>query len=158
REIPGVSDIEHLVELPRLVRLCAARHGSTLNVAALARDAGLPERTVHRYLGALEAVFLIRRVPAWAGYLQSREVRAPKLYVNDSGLAASLRGAAPESLSKPEQAQGGEGPLLEGFVLGEVERQAAWSEVQPRVLHFRDRNGVEVDLVLEADDGSVVGI
>jgi len=158
REVPGVSDIERLAELPRLVRLCAARHSSTLNVAALARDAGLPERTTHRYLDALEAVFLIRRIPAWTANLTSREARAPKLFLTDSGLAASLRGASTESLARPEQAQGAEWSLLEGFVVGEVERQTTWSEVQPRVHHFRDRNDSEVDVVLEADDGGVVGI
>lgn len=158
REIPGVADVERLAELPRLVRLCAARQGAPLNVAALSRDAGLPERTTHRYLDALEAVFLIRRIPPWAGSLTAREVRAPKLYVTDSGLAANLRGASPESLSVPQTAQGADGPLLEGFVIGELQRQAAWSEAQPRVHHYRDRNGLEVDAVLESDEGSVVGI
>lgn len=158
REIPGVADIERLAELPRLVRLCAARQGVPLNVAALSRDAGLPERTTHRYLDALEAVFLIRRIPPWAGSLTAREARAPKLYVTDSGLAATLRGATPESLAAPGTAQGADGPLLEGFVVSELLRQTAWSEAQPRVHHFRDRNGLEVDVVLEADQGSVVGI
>lgn len=158
REIPGVADVERLAELPRLVRLCAARHGTTLNVAALARDAGLPERTTHRYLDALEAVFLVVRIPAWAGSLTAREARAPKLFISDSGLAASLRGASPQSLASPELAQGADGPVIEGFVVGELMRQAAWSEVQPRLHHFRDRNGLEVDVVLEADDGAIVGV
>ncbi len=158
REIPGVADVERLAELPRLVRLCAARHGSPLNVAALARDAGLPERTTHRYLDALEAVFLIRRIPSWGGSLTAREARAAKLFLTDSGLAADLRGAAAEALATPGTAQGADGPLIVGFVVGELLRQAAWSKVQPRLHHFRDRNGLEVDVVLEADDGSVVGI
>ena len=158
REIPGVADIERLAELPRLVRLCAARQAAPLNVAALSRDAGLPERTTHRYLDALDAVFLVRRIPSWAGSLTAREARAPKLYVTDSGLAATLRGATPESLAAPGTAQGADGPVLEGFVVGELVRQTAWSEAQPRVYHFRDRNGLEVDVVLESDQGDVVGV
>lgn len=158
REIPCVADVERLAELPRLVRLCAARHGSPLNVAALARDAGLPERTTHRYLDALEAVFLIRRIPSWSGSLTAREARAAKLYVTDAGLAADLRGATAKSLVEPTTAHGADGALLEGFVVGELLRQAAWSKVQPRLYHFRDRNGLEVDVVLESDDGAVVGV
>jgi predicted AAA+ superfamily ATPase len=42
--------------------------------------------------------------------------------------------------------------------VGELLRQAAWSKVQPRIHHFRDRNGLEVDVVLESDDGAVVGV
>ena len=158
REIPGVADVERLGELPRLLRLCAARQAAPLNVAALSRDAGLPERTTHRYLDALEAVFLIRRIPSWAGSLTAREARSPKLYVADSGLTANLRGASAEALASPATARGADGPLLEGFVVGELLRQATWSDTQPRVYHFRDRNGLEVDAVLESDEGSVVGV
>ncbi len=153
-----MADVERLAELPRLMRLCAVRHGSPLNVAALARDAGMPERTTHRYLDALEAVFLIRRIPSWGGSLTAREARTAKLYVTDSGLAADLRGAAAKALAEPTTAHGADGALLEGLVVGELLRQAAWSKVQPRIHHFRDRNGLEVDVVIESDDGAVVAV
>lgn len=158
REVRDVSDLAWLGELPRLMRLVAARHASVLNVADLARDAGLPPRTVHRYIDVLEAVFLIRRVPAWSRNLTSKEARAAKVFVADSGLAAYLRGASPESLVNPEVARGADGPILEGFAVGEIRRQIAWSETQPSLHHFRDRQGIEVDVILEADDGRVAGI
>jgi hypothetical protein len=61
-------------------------------------------------------------------------------------------------LSTPETAQGLEGPLLEGFVAEEVRRQLTWSQERAELMHYRDRDGREVDLLLESPDGRVAGI
>ena len=119
----------------------AARQATVLNVADLARDARLPERSVHRYLDVLEAVFLVRRIPAWSPNLAQREVRAPKIVVTDPGLAVTLRGLDVDALVRPEIAQGADGAVLEGFVLTELIRQLA-----------------EIDVVVETADGRVAGI
>lgn len=158
REAPGVSASPRTGELPRLLRLIAYRQAALLNVADLARDARLPERSVHRYLDVLEAVFLIRRVPAWSPNLAQREVRAPKVMITDPGLAASLRGMDVEALVRPEIAQGAEGAVLEGFVWAELTRQLGWSASRSRLLHYRDRQLAEVDLIIEASDGGIAGI
>ncbi len=158
REVRDVANLSLIGELPRLVRLIAARHAAVLNVAALARDANIPTRSVHRYLDVLEAVFLIRRIPSWSRNLTAKEARAPKIVLSDSGLAAHLRGASAETLASPERGWGADGPILEGFALGELHRQIAWSAASPRLHHFRDRQGIEIDAVLEADDGRVAGI
>lgn len=158
REVRFVSGVMRLRDLPRLLRFTAARHACVLNVADLARDAAMPERTLHRYLDVLEAVFLIQRVRAWTPNLTSREARQPKIYVLDSGLATHLRGATAGRLMRPETSRGDDGPILEGFVLGELTRQLSWSEERADIFHFRDRDGREVDLVLESYDGRVVGI
>lgn len=158
REAPAISASPRTAELPRLVRLVAARHGGVLNVADLARDAGLAERSVHRYLEILEAVFLIRRIPAWTANLSGRETRAPKIYLTDPGLAAHLRGMDLATLATPELALGADGPVVEGFVLCELLRQLSWSVSRPSLMHFRDRNRTEVDIVLENRRRQLVGI
>jgi predicted AAA+ superfamily ATPase len=158
REAPGVSASPRTAELPRLLRLVAARHASLLNVADLARDAGIPERTVHRYLEVLEAVFLIRRLPAWAANLSQREVRAAKVFVTDSGLAAHLRGVDVEGLERPEIALGRDGPIIEGLACTELLRQLGWSTRRPSLFHYRERNGAEIDLVLEDRAGRVAAV
>lgn len=152
REAPGVAASPRTTELPRLprlLRLVAARHANLLNVADLARDAGLAESSVHRYLEVLEAVFLVRRLPAWAANLSQREVRASKIYLVDPGLAGHLLGVDHEALVRPELALGADGVLMEGFVYAELLRQCGWSAARPRLYHYRDRAGVEVDIVLE---------
>jgi predicted AAA+ superfamily ATPase len=158
REAPGVAASPRTAELPRLLRLIAARHGSVLNVSDLARDAGIPQRSVHRYLEVLEAVFLVRRLPAWSANLSQREIRTPKVYLTDSGLASHLRGIDPTALARPEIALGADGPILEGFVYGEILRQGGWSMIRPQLMHYRDRNHTEVDLVLEDRQRRVAAI
>ena len=158
REASAISASPRTGELPRLVRLVAARQAAVLNVADLARDARLPERTVHRYLDVLEAVFLVRRIPAWSPNLAQREVRAPKIVVTDPGLAVALRGLDVDALVRPEVAHGADGAVLEGFVLTELIRQLGWSRHRARLLHYRDRQLAEIDVVVETADGRVAGI
>lgn len=81
--------------------------------------------------------------------------QVPQAFLADSGLTAHVLGvAAPRLAEQPQLA----GPLLESFVATEVRRQIGWSRTRPRIAHFRTRSGAEVDLVLEARDGQVVGV
>jgi hypothetical protein len=147
---PGDSRFSRTAKLPRLLRLVAARQASVLNVADLAADAQLPRSSVQRYLDVLEAVFLSVRLPAWSPNLSQREIRAPKILLTDPGLAAHLRQADVETLVRPELAKGADGPIVEGFAVTELLRQAEWSPRRPRLSHYRDRDTLEVDLVVEA--------
>ncbi|GAB2659212.1 ATP-binding protein [Kribbella swartbergensis] len=153
--IRNLSSIERLAEIPRLLRLCAARTGNELNVSALANEFGLPIRTVDGYLALLTEAFLVDRIPAWSTNLSRKVIRRPKLVVTDTGLAAYLIGA---SRSTAARVGGPLGQLMETFVANELRKQLTWSEGRPSLWHFRDRDGAEVDLVLEHPDGRVVGI
>lgn len=157
REAPSVAASPRTAELPRLLRLVAARHAALLNVSDLASDAQLPRTSVQRYLDVLEAVFLTMRIPAWSDNLSQREIRAPKIVIADPGLAAYLREADLDRLATPERAGGADGPIIEGFVISELLRQAQWSRHLPSLYHYRDRDGLEVDLLIEAR-GRVVAV
>lgn len=158
REAPGISASPRTADLPRLLRLVAARHAGVLNVSDLAADAQLPRSSVLRYLDVLEAVFLTVRIPAWSPNLRQREIRAPKIFLTDSGLAAALRRAEVDSLMVPELARGSDGPIVEGFVLAELLRQSAVAADPPFLHHYRDRDGLEIDLVVEMPDGRIAAI
>ena len=153
--IRELSAIERLAEMPRLLRLCAARTGAELNVSALANELSIPARTTDGYLALLEAAFLIHRVPAWSTNLSRKVIRRPKLVVSDSGLACHLLGVTDTTLDRPGRPLG---PLLETFVANEIRKQLTWSAERPSLWHFRDRGGAEVDLVLEHPDGRICGI
>lgn len=116
---------------------------------------GLSAKSIHRYLGLLEEVFLIKRVPAWTRNLGNRAIGTPKLAFADSGIAANLVSADARSLLRP----GGRfGPLMEAFVLMELARQPTWSRERAELSHYRTKDKVEVDAVLENRQGQVVGI
>lgn len=156
RDVLELSRIQRGKDLLRLLRLAAARTASVLNVSALAADAGVPNATATDYLALLESVFLVRRVPAWSTNLTSKVARHPKLHLVDTGLAAFLLGLDVAGAQAKRAAA--VGPLLETFVANEIEKQNAWSRAAPAVHHFRERNGVEVDLVLETRDGRVAAV
>ena len=155
RDIRDLARIEGLTELPGLLALCAARAGGLLNASELSRSSQLRLTTLKRYLALLETTFLILRVPAWAGNLSKRLVRAPKLYMCDTGLLAHLTGATPAMLATDHTRLG---PLLENYVAMEIAKQLTWSDAGARLYHYRTHAGSEVDLVLEDASGSLVGI
>ncbi|MGQ0483214.1 MAG: DUF4143 domain-containing protein [Pseudonocardia sp.] len=82
-------------------------------------------------------------ISAWSTNLTTRVVRRPKVVVADTGLGARLLGARIRAV--PELA----GRLIETFVGNELRAQAEWSWTRPGLFHFRDRDGLEVDLLLE---------
>ena len=105
-----------------------------------------------------ESVFLITRTPPWWTNLTSQLTKSSKIVIADSGLAAHLRRADIDKLSRPELSAGVEGPLVEGFVLGEIRRQLTWSTTRADLFHFRDREGHEADAVLESGDGRIIAL
>lgn len=155
RVVRELADIERLAEVPRLLRLCAARTGTELNLAALASELGMPARTASGYVAHLATAFLIQLLPAWSTNLSAKVVRRPKLFVTDSGLASHLVGVTAANIERPTSPLG---PLLETFVVAELRAQLGWSDESVAMSHFRDRSGAEVDIVLEHADGRVVGV
>ncbi|GII02306.1 hypothetical protein Pta02_43140 [Planobispora takensis] len=121
----------------------------------ISRDLGVPRNTVKRYVDLLDLVYLIRRIPAWSSNSTTRAIATPKLLVVDSGLGAHLAGLTPSRITDITAPVG---PLLENFALGELARQLTWAEEPVRLYHYRDRDGVEVDGILERASGEVVGI
>ena len=111
--------------------------------------------TIRDYVTLLERVFLIELVPPWHSNRLSRLVKSPKLHVGDTGLACALLGIAADALWKDRPTLG---PLLETFVFQELRRQASWRQDPIRFFHYRDRDAVEVDLVLERGASEVAGV
>jgi uncharacterized protein len=155
RDVSQLSEIERTAEMRALIRLLAARSGQLLVVNTVGSEARLPASTVHRYLALLEEVFLVKRIPAWSRNVSARAIGTPKLAFVDSGIAANLLGADVRTLLRPG---GPFGPLLEGFVLMELARQLTWSRQRAELFHYRTKDKVEVDAVLENRQGHVVGI
>jgi predicted AAA+ superfamily ATPase len=113
RDVRGLSQVADLVAFRNVLRLAALRTGRILNQSELARDARLPASTVGRYLGLLEASFVLARLAPYLRSRATRLLRSPKVFVSDSGLAAWLAGA--EDLS-PAADEPMRGALLETYV------------------------------------------
>jgi predicted AAA+ superfamily ATPase len=153
RDVRQLTEIERPADMRRLVNLAAASTASLAVPAAFASRLQVPASTVKRYLNLLELLFITRQIPAWSTNLTTRATATPKLVLNDSGLTAYLTGM---SLRRARHPTAPVGPLIETFVLGELARQLALTEVPVRLYHYRDRDQYEVDAVLESAAGEVV--
>ena len=140
-----------------ILRAIAARPAAELVKARIATEASLPAGTITGYLDLLHDVGLVASLPPWTPNLTKREVGRHKTLVIDSALAMRLSRTTAAQIAKIEH---GEvlGALLEAFVAAELLRQQTWSNTDFRIFHFRDRAGLEVDFVIELDDGSIIGI
>ncbi len=155
RDIRDIANIEGRADLPRLLALLAVRSASLINVSELSRSSGIPYTTLQRYLTLLEIAFLVRTTPAWSGNLGKRLTKSPKIHMVDTGMMAHLLGRGEDAF---DDVTAPAGPLLETFVASELRKQIGWSELQPRLYHFRSPRREEVDLVLEDRRGRIVGI
>lgn len=157
RDVTELARIQRKAALPELLARLVAQTGQVLNIAAAGAASGLKKRTADNYTKLLEALFLVYRLPAWGKTLRARTAALPKLHAVDSGLAARLLRLTATRLNRPNATTLQQfGHLLETFVVGEVRKQVSWMDGIAGVGHWRTRDGVEVDLVVERDDGSVV--
>jgi len=92
RDLPQLGITIPPLVLQRFWNMVAHYHGQTWNAAELARALGVGEATVRRYLDLLTGVFMLRQLPPWFENLGKRQVKAPKVYVRDSGLLHTLLG------------------------------------------------------------------
>ena len=159
KDVLDISRVRQREMLPRLLRQLAARSGQVLNMTAISGTIGLEKSTAENYIKLLEAVFLTYRLPAWGTTLGSRVTKHPKVHLVDSGVMAWLLNLTPQKIAQAAPATLTEyGHLLETFAVGEILKQASWSDAPVTAGHFRTEAGDEVDLVLERDDGQVIAI
>ena len=145
RDVQDVARVKDAQELARLLESLALRSAQLLNASRLANDLGLHRETVDHYLAVLERLFLVRRLPAWHGNIAKRLVKSPKTHLLDSGLGAALGDlTATDWLDRRDHM----GHLLESFVVQQLIAQAAWTDPDLRFWHYRDKDQVEVDIVM----------
>lgn len=149
RDVQDIANIRDGDELLRLLQLIALRTGNLINISNLMQDIGLQRDTISRYLSVLERLFLVRTLPAWHRNAAKRLIKAPKIHIIDSGLGSALTGLKAVDWNKPDNAFGG---MLESFVVQQLICQSGWCDNELRFSHYRDKDQLEVDLVIEQDD------
>lgn len=157
RDVAEFTGARRTREIPRLLRALAARTANQLVVSSIHNQIGLGSiNTTSDYVAYLEMIHLVTTLPTWSANLGIRVKRHPKVYITDTGLAATLLGRTPESLIRPTDPARGQ--MFETFVVNEIRRQSSWSDIGVDLFQYRDRYGHEVDLICETPDGRVVGI
>ena len=151
RDARRVGAIRNLDAFRRFATLCAGRVGQLVNLSQLGADAGVTQPTAAEWLAVLEASDIVLRLPAYATSLRKRVTRSPKLYFCDVGLASYLVGIhrADQVAAHPLR-----GPLFENAaVIEAVKHRLNRAVRQPNLTFFRDRRGLEVDLLYPTPQG-----
>ncbi|PKO87625.1 MAG: AAA family ATPase [Betaproteobacteria bacterium HGW-Betaproteobacteria-10] len=150
RDVRQIIAVRDLSQFQRFVRMCAARSGQLLNLAALGADCGISAVTAREWLSVLEASYLVTRLPPYFQNFGKRLVKSPKLYFLDVGLMAWLLGIRDELSIATHAARGA---LFETWVVSELIKQR-FNAGQPADLYFwRDSAGHEIDVVFETSAG-----
>lgn len=155
RDVRDVAQIEHLSQVPRLLDVAALHTGQLFNASQIGAQLNLSTKTVDRYLGVLEKLFLVQRLPAWSRNELSRLVKTPKLHFLDAGLQSTLVRLNPELLKSQRERWG---TTLENWVHAELRKSLSLDTEGWQLAHYRDKDQVEVDFVLESVQRQVIGI
>lgn len=138
------------VALHRFWAMLAHSHGQIWNAAPFAASLGISEPTVRRYLDILTGLFMVRQIQPWYANIKKRQVKAPKVYIRDTGVLNSLLGLKTEAdiLRHPSCGASWEGYVIEEFI----------HSVEPDdVYYWATHNGAEIDLVF-SEGGRMYGV
>ena len=150
RDLPQLGMNVAAPAIYRFWAMMAHFHGQIWNAADPARSLGVNESTVRRYLDWLTQAYLVRQLQPWHANLGKRQVKAPKIYLRDTGLLHELLGVAdPQALLVHPKC----GASWEGFALDQVLRIARPDEAYFWATHA----GAELDLLMWKD-GRRVGV
>jgi len=155
RDVRDLARISSLDILPRLLTLAASQTARLLNVADLSSPFQVSRPTIRDYVTLLERVFLVDSLAPWHSNRLSRLIKTPKLHVGDTGLACALLGINAAALASDRPLLG---QLLETFAFQELRRQASWYGESVAFFHYRDKDGAEVDIVIERGARALAGI
>lgn len=148
RDVRSMASIADLAAFRRFLRLAAARVGQLVNFSDLGRDVGVASSTISDWMSILEASYQIVLLRPYYANLGKRQVKTPKLYFRDTGVAAYLGGWT-SAATASAGAMAGE--LLENYVVMEVFKSWEHRGKTPPLWFYRTRDGREVDLLIEED-------
>jgi predicted AAA+ superfamily ATPase len=146
--------IRKVAPFKKFLRIAAQCSGTIINFAKIAADLGVDPKTVQTYFTILEETLIATMVPAFEKSLRKQQLHAPKFYLFDTGVTRTLSGnSGPLEPTSQES-----GRLFEQFVINEIIRCNSYRRTKYELYHWATHGGAEVDLVLEAPDGSLTFI
>jgi len=155
RDVRDVAGVDKLDQLPRFLRALAQTAGQMCNSTQLGGQVGLDGKTVSRYVGIFEQMYLLKRIDVWARNRLNRVIKTPKLQFLDSGLLAALLDLTTE---EAQQDRTRFGNVLETFVFSELLKHTTTASGDYRLMYYRDADKFEVDIVIENGAGQLVGV
>ena len=146
RDLRDLSQIENLLDFRKLMSVLAPITGNIINQTEIARDIGLSQPTVYRYLKLLEILNIIRKVPAYFSSRIKRVIKSPKIFFIDPALCAYLSEYHDEETIKNARELGN---FFETMVFLHLQVYTELLNPKGKLYYFRSITGKEVDFILE---------
>jgi len=145
RDVRALINLKDLRMFQQFIRLLAGRIGQIANYTSLSNDIGVSAPTVKNWISVLEASFVVFELAPYFQNIRKRVVKSPKIYFNDTGLAAYLLGIETPGQAMRDPLRGG---LYENLVIVEILKGYFNSGKRPELFFYRDTHGSEVDLLI----------
>jgi len=146
RDLSDIFGLTKTIEFQRFLTVCAARTGQILNMSDLARDVGVAVSTASEWLSILESTRQIYMLQPYFPNITKRLIKSPKMYFLDTGLATYLtKWDSPKNLEAGSMS----GALFETYIISEFIKKYINQGKNPPLYYLRDKEGHEVDLVVE---------
>lgn len=146
RDVRRLINVRDISKFETFIRLLAGRVGQLVNLSALSNDVGVSSTTLAGWLSALEASYVVIRLHPFHSNLGKRLVKTPKVYFTEPGLLSwLLQIESPEQVSRDPLLGG----IYENMVVVEAVKAAYNRGAQPRLSFYRDKSGLEIDLIRE---------
>ncbi|WP_257280942.1 ATP-binding protein [Endozoicomonas sp. ISHI1] len=155
RDIGEVFQLQKLDAMAQLLKLLAALSSESLNYASLGKAVQMDNKSVQKYVSALENLYLVKRIPGFHRNELKRAIRQPKIHFVDTGLLCAIRGINETAIQADRNLMGS---LMETWVCTELLKAIAVSEEECQLFHYRDKNKREVDFILSGNNGQATGI
>lgn len=150
KDVRKVENIADLSTFRRFMRLCAGRVGQLLNIASLAVDCGIDQRTAKAWLSVLEATYIIFKLEPHYENFSKRIVKTPKLFFYDTGLACALLGIQSARQVDDHYLRGG---LIESMVISEIFKYYYNQGDRPsNVFFWQNQSGKEIDCLIQKNN------
>lgn len=149
--------LDKISQLDKLLKILATQTSSLVNFSNIAKNMGnIDAKTVQKYIQILEALYIVKLIPAYSNNGLKRVVKTPKVHFIDTGLVSHLLNINVQNVlaQKSEYI----GNLVECFVYTELIKHQSYAQTDTQIYHFRDAYQKEVDFVLESKDGDIVAL
>lgn len=155
RDLQYISNLQRKNDLHNLIHVLAAWSSKFMNMSSIGSGLSLQRQTLSAYIGALESLYLVERLPGWQKTDYDRIGKQDKLFMADSGFMCSLLNWQEEDIRFDGEKNG---KLLETLAYAELMAQRDVYGEEYTVSHYRDRQGREIDFLIENTNGEMVGI
>lgn len=148
RDVRNIAEVGDLEAFQRFLQLAAGRTAQEQNYSSLGTDAGISHNTARKWLSVLEAGYLIHRLPAWHRNIRKQITKSPKLHFLDSGVLCRLLNIRDTDQLRTHPLIGA---IFESWVVSEIAKNWMNRGLPPRLMHYRESRGLEIDVIDETD-------